>query len=199
MKRLALSTRPVTFAHSAAHRPRVWFCAVVMSTLLSVGLQAQAQAASCTNLVVDSGLETGAGWVTQSSSNYPLLSNRLTHTGKQAAYLAGTNQAQDLLATTITVPAKPTTLTLTFWWQIQSQESGRYQDSLAVMLSDAQGKTPQLLTTLSSREMSNQWQQRTITLVGVANQTVQLQFLAYTDAEAATDFFLDDIEVVACQ
>jgi len=163
-----------------------------------MGTSARVNADSCTNLVVDTGLENGSGWLTKSSSNFPILSNYLTHTGKQAAYLAGTNGANDLLSTTVELPTTPKSITVTFWWQVQSQESGKYQDTLTITLVDAQGKRLQNLGGLSSRDMSNQWQQRTINITNSAGQTVQLQFVAYTDAEAATDFFIDDVEIVAC-
>ena len=173
-------------------------CAVLLSTSLAVGTPRLAHAATCANLVSDSSLEDGSTWITKSSANYPVLSSRLTHSGKQAAYLAGTDNAHDLLATIFTLPAGQPTLTLTFWWQIQSQENSRFQDTLTVILTDDQGKVLQTLDSLSSRDMSNQWQQHTLTLNKFADQTVQLQFLARTDGEAATDFFIDDIEVVAC-
>lgn len=177
---------------------RLILCAVVISTVLQLENQTPAKAATCTNVVVDSSLEEGSGWITKSSGNYPILSTRLAHSGKQSAYLAGANNAQDLLATQIKVAPSATTVTLTFWWQIQSQEHSRFQDTLTVVIADAQGKALQSIVTLSSREMSNQWQQRTLSLTPVAGQTVQLQFHARTDADAATDFFVDDIEVVVC-
>ena len=164
---------------------RIVLCAVVISTLLQLNQQAPVQAATCVNVVVDSSLEEGSAWLTKSSGNYPLLSTRLPHSGKQGAYLAGANNAQDLLATLLKLTPNPSSITLTFWWQIQSQEHSRFQDTLT-------------LATLSSREMSNQWQQRSLSLTQYGGQSVQLQFHARTDADAATDFFLDDIEVVVC-
>lgn len=182
--------------------PRRWsrivLCAVVISTVLQLNNQLPVSAATCTNVVVDSSLEEGSGWITKSSGNYPILSTRLAHSGKQSAYLAGANNAQDLLATQIKVAPNATSVTLTFWWQIQSQEHSRFQDTLTIVIADAQGKAIQSIATLSSREMSNQWQQRTLSLASFAGQTLQLQFHARTDADAATDFFVDDIEVVVC-
>lgn len=177
---------------------RIVLCALVVSTLLQLNNQAPLKAATCVNVVVDSSLEDGSAWITKSSGNYPVLSSRLTHSGKQAAYLAGANHAQDLLATILKLSPNAASITLTFWWQIQSQESSRFQDTLTVAVADAQGKALQSVATLSSREMSNQWQQRSLPLTQLAGQTVQLQFHARTDADAATDFFLDDIEVVVC-
>lgn len=187
--------------HVAPQRrwPILLLCAVLLSTPLAIGMPRVVQAATCTNLVVDSSLESGSGWITKSSGNYPVFSSRLTHTGKQAAYLAGADNAHDLLATTLKLPADQTSITLRFWWQIQSQENSRFQDTLTVLLADSQGKALQTLDGLSSRDMSNQWQQHTITLNQFASQTVQLQFIARTDGEAATDFFVDDVEVVACK
>jgi len=183
---------------SSAYRSRVLLCAIMLSTLLGIANQPAVKAATCTNLIVDSGLENGSGWITKSSGGYPVLSGRLMHTGKQAAYLAGANDAHDRLATSVKLPANPQSITITFWWQIQSQESGRYQDNLAIDLVDGQGKLIQNLDNLSSRNMSNQWQQRTLNIPKLAGQAVQLQFVARTDAEAATDFFIDDVEIVAC-
>jgi len=177
---------------------RIVLCTMVISTLLQLNNQVPVKAATCINVVVDSSLEDGSAWITKSSGNYPVFSGRLTHSGKQAAYLAGANHAQDLLATILKLSPNASSVTLTFWWQIQSQESSRFQDALTVAVADAQGKVLQSIATLSSREMSNQWQQRSLPLTQFAGQTVQLQFLARTDADAATDFFLDDIEVVVC-
>lgn len=178
--------------------PTLLLCTVLFSTLLASGKPGVVKAATCANLIVDSSLEDGSTWITKSSGNYPVLSGRLTHSGKQAAYLAGADNAHDLLATVLKLPAGQTTLTLSFWWQIQSQEHSRFQDTLTVILADGQGKALQTLDSLSSRDMSNQWQQHTLTLNKFAGQTIQLQFLARTDGEAATDFFVDDIEMIAC-
>lgn len=190
----AHSSKPLT----QRRWPTLLLCAMLLSAPLAIGLPQLAQAATCTNLVTDSSLESGNGWLTKSSGNYPVLSGRLTHTGKQAAYLAGTDNAHDLLATTLKLPDGQTSITLSFWWQIQSQENSRFQDTLTVILADGQGKALQTLDSLSSRNMSNQWQQRTFTLTQFAGQTVQIQFIARTDSEAATDFFVDDVEVIAC-
>jgi hypothetical protein len=177
---------------------RIVLCAVVISTVLQLNNQLPVSAATCTNVVVDSSLEEGSGWITKSSGNYPILSTRLAHSGNQSAYLAGANNAQDMLATQLKIAPNATSVTLTFWWQIQSQEHSRFQDTLTVVIADAQGKALQSIATLSSREMSNQWQQRTLSLASFAGQTLQLQFHARTDADAATDFFVDDVEAVVC-
>ena len=197
LTRLHFSAIPFSPTSSAC-RSRVLLCAMMLSALLGIANQQEVKAATCANLIVDSSLENGSGWITKSSGGYPVLSGQLTHTGKQAAYLAGANDAHDRLATSVKLPATPQSITITFWWQIQSQESGRYQDTLAVDLVDGQGKLLQNLDNLSSRNMSNQWQQRTLTVPKVAGQTFQLQFVARTDAEAATDFFIDDVEMVVC-
>ncbi|MCE7980520.1 MAG: hypothetical protein DYG89_04955 [Caldilinea sp. CFX5] len=177
---------------------RLILCAVVIGAVLQLDNQTPVKAATCANVVVDSSLEEGSAWLTKSSGNYPILSTRLAHSGKQSAYLAGANNAQDLLATTLKLAPDSSSITLTFWWQIQSQEHSRFQDTLTVVVADAQGKALQNIATLSSREMSNQWQQRILSLAPFAGQTVQLQFHARTDAAAATDFFVDDVEVVVC-
>ena len=198
MKRIFASLPCTINQHSTLHRQKMFLCAAMLGIFLGVGTPATLQAASCVNLITDSGLEDGSSWIIKSKSNYSLLSDYLTYSGEQAAYLAGANQAHDILATTVKLPPAQQSIDITFWWQIQSQENGKYADTLSVLLVDASGKTLQNLLTFSSRDMSNRWQQRSLDITKFAGQTVQLQFVARTDAEAATDFFIDDVEMIAC-
>src|SRR5689334_18434646 len=112
---------------------------VVVTLLLVAGLSRMtvAQPADCANLVQDSGLENGSGWSTHSSGNYALLSNYLVHSGAQAAHLAGVDNAADQLSTTLALPADKKTVTLSFWWQIHSEEVSAEFDGLTVLVADA--------------------------------------------------------------
>lgn len=188
----------------------MWFCrpprrvwrSVVFWTLLAtftLGLNPSmtVNADSCVQLLTDHGLEDTTAWQTKSNDDFPLFSSLVTHTGENAAYLAGRNDAVDRLATLLELPAA-STITLRFWWQLQSEEEQHFTDKLAILAHADQARAPQQLRELSSRNQSNQWQEVQLDLSAWAGETLQLQFLAQTDAELVTDFFIDDVTVVAC-
>lgn len=188
----------------------MWFCLpplsvwrrVVFWTLLAtftLGLNppTTVNADSCIHLLTDHGLEDITAWQTKSNDDFPLFSSLVTHTGENAAYLAGRNDAVDRLATLLELPAA-STITLHFWWQLQSEEAQRFTDKLTILAHPDQARAPQQVHELSSRNQSNQWQEAQLDLSAWAGETLQLQFLAQTDAELVTDFFIDDVTVVAC-
>jgi hypothetical protein len=158
-----------------------------------------ATAEACVPLLVDGDLEDGTRWQSKNSDGFPLLSRQLVHSGAQGAYLGGRNNIVDRLSTMVALQPTDQTITLRFWWQLQSQErSSNGGDRLAVLVANKQGIPLQSLVELSERDVTNEWQSLSIDLTRFAGQQIQLQFLASTDSEQITDFFIDDIEIVAC-
>ncbi len=157
-----------------------------------------AATAPCHSLLPNGGFEKQAGWQVHNSDGLALMSTRAARTGQYGAYLAGRHSVVDRLATVIDLPVTGTTLTLSFWWQLQSQEDTTGYDRLTVRIADANGLPLQTLLTLRGRDATHEWQLHSNSLATWAGQTVQLQFLAYTDAQQMTDFLLDDVELLAC-
>jgi hypothetical protein len=184
---------------SLNRRWRVATC-LALFLLLAPGLNnvAKAQAGSCTDLVTDSSLESGNDWIIKTNGGYTLLSNVQAHTGAHSAYLAGVDNANDLLGAKLVLPAKPQSVTLDFWWKVNSEDRSDVNDKLSVIVADGGGKTRKVLFTLGSDRASNRWQQTTLDLSEFADQTIQVQFRAKTDDTLVTDFFIDDVEVNAC-
>ena len=154
-------------------------------------------ATACQNLLVNGSMEEVGGWIPQTNSNYSLFSNYQAYTGKQSAYLAGVDNAQDQLWQTVTLPADQK-LTLTFWWLINTGELSSGWDGMTVEVADANGVPLRTLFAVSDRSAGLVWQQATLDLSDFAGQTVQLQFNARTDGSLATDFFVDDVALMAC-
>ncbi|MCX6045730.1 MAG: hypothetical protein NT075_11510 [Chloroflexi bacterium] len=179
------------------HRWRKALC-LALFMLLTPGVTRVAQADSCMDLVADSSLESGYGWSIKTHGGYTLLSTVQAHTGAGSAYLAGVDNANDLLGTKLALPADQASLLLSFWWKVNSEDRSDVNDKFAVQIVDGAGKMHKNLFTLGSERASNQWQQTTIDLQDFANQQVQLQFVAKTDEALVTDFFVDDVEVNAC-
>lgn len=142
-------------------------------------------------------MESSTHWVAQSNGSYSLFSNYNTRSGSSAAYLAGVDGAQDSLRQTLALPAG-NQLTLSFWWQVNSEESTSGWDGLSVLLANSQGTPLRSLFTVTDRNASAVWQQTIVDVSQYAGQTIQLQFNARTDNTLATDFFVDDVSVVAC-
>ena len=181
---------------SASRWQRAICLALLM--LLIPGVTRVAQADSCTDLVADSSLESGSGWSIKTHGGYTVLSTVQAHTGAGSAYLAGVDNADDLLSTKLALPAEQASLMLSFWWKVNSEDRSDVNDKFAVQIIDGTGKMHRNLFTLSSERASNQWQQTTLDLHEFADQSIQLQFAAKTDDALVTDFFVDDVEVNAC-
>lgn len=154
-------------------------------------------AGGCTALLPDGGFESGTGWIAQSSGGQQLLSPFQVHSGRQAAYLGGANLAQDRIATTVSLPADQL-ISLRFWSQVRSDENGSTWDGLSVSLSDVGGSALATLFSLDNGSRQGVWRHTSVDLSGYAGQTVQLVFAAQTDATLVTEFFIDDVELTAC-
>ncbi len=183
----------------ALGRQRKVISLLILTILLLAGLGtiAVAQPTDCTNLVTDSGLESGAGWSANGGS-YSLLSNFLVHSGAKAAHLAGVDNASDSLTTALTLPADRPSVTLNFWWQINSEEESNEFDGLSVLISDTAGNVLRSLAAMGSDSAAHQWQNQSLDLSDFVGQSIQLKFAAQTDTTLVTDFFVDDVTVSAC-
>ena len=187
----------------AAKLELVWqryiFWAIFALCILSFGQPMVATADSCVPLLIDGGLEDGSQWHAKNSDGFPLLSRQLVHGGEQGAYLGGRNNIVDRLSTTLYLPTTEQSITLHFWWQLQSQErSSNGGDRLSVIAANTQGMPLQSLAELRGSDAVNEWQSISIDITALAGQTIQLQLLASTDDDQITDFFIDDIEIIAC-
>jgi len=191
------SATPSKFLH-----PYGWQTAMSLAILLLLlsgfSGQVQAQPATCANLLVDSSLEHGTGWVAKSNGQYAMLSTVQAHSGVRAAYLAGADNADDLLSTKLSLPITAQSITLNFWWKVNSEDEGDINDRLTVFVADSSGKTQTALLTLASDSASNRWQQSSLELTPWAGDSILLQFSAQTDETSITDFFIDDVTVINC-
>lgn len=155
----------------------------------------EAAAATCATLLTNDDWAEPK-WHVTNSDGLSLFTTTVVHTGRQSAYLGGRHNAADRLSTPVELPDDNTMLTLHFWWQLQSQEAAGGADELAVIAKTQQGKS--VLWQLRGRDSVYEWQALALDLTPLAGQTIELQFLSYTDGEQVTDFFIDDVEVVTC-
>jgi thermitase len=175
----------------------------VVLILLGLGLVgwlpvAPARAASCPELIVNGGFESGsAPWQTSSAGGYALFSQVRPRTGSWGAYLGGYNNADDQLSQEVTLPAG-TQITLRFWWQMSTEETSHPWDTLDIAIIPNGVDTPTRLLQITDGDIAGSWQEAILDLSPFAGQGVRLAFRARTDQDRPTDFFLDDASIVAC-
>ncbi len=166
--------------------------------------QSPANTAACNQVIVNSDFESTGGWTEYSKIGASLISNfpppsGSYHSGTHGAYLADYNNAHDYIAQNITIPADATQATLTFWWQVESQESAvTAYDFLTVTVDSPLGQPVATLTSISNQDAGATWQQRTVDLLAYKGQSVVLRFDAVTDANRPTAFYLDDVTLDVC-
>ena len=166
---------------------------------------------SCVNtqLLQDTGLETGlpnSYWRTTSTQASSVLDNSSlpnpnpTHGGSWKAWLGGNNLVQESLWQAATIPANTSALTLVFWRRIETNEPapGTF-DSLQIQVRDSVSATLQTAYTLYDLDATSTWIQQTIAISPTySNQSIQIAFIAATDASSPTNFFVDDVTLTAC-
>lgn len=161
--------------------------------------------AACSELVTDGGFESnGVGWVQQPSPPLApgdsLITNFNPHSGTLGGDLAGRDNAYDRLSQQVALPADASSLTLSFWWSLETQETGDVADYLRVALYKLDGNT--LIATLLAVDNKSAdqgvWNRPAIDVMPYAGQTLLLRFTATTDFANATRFYVDDVSIAAC-
>ncbi len=166
-------------------------------------------------LITDGGFEsatssglTAPGWTATtniSGGNVIIANGAYPHSGSNYASLGGSNNQNDTLTQTISVPTGTTSAPLTFWVSINTQETGTTPyDYLYVEIHDASGNllaTPLTLentySTSSNNTLGTYFQPTTVDLTQYAGQTIQIVFHATTDYIMPTTFLIDDVSVLA--
>jgi hypothetical protein len=98
----------------------------------------------------------------------------------------------------LNLPADKPAVTLSFWWQVQSEEVSGEFDGMTVVAADSAGNLLRSLLTLGSSNAASQWQQSSLDLSEYSGQSIQLKFVAQADSSLVSDFFVDDVAVTAC-
>ncbi|NLE59539.1 MAG: hypothetical protein GX616_14350 [Planctomycetes bacterium] len=156
--------------------------------------------AACVEVIQNGGFESGGGvgWQEYSLQGYELVNQYNPWTGVWGAFLGGVNEADDRLSQAVTLPAGAS-LTLTAWWSLATDEQPyeRY-DTLTLSLHRPDGSLLVTLATLDNTAEENTWERLTFDLTSYAGQNVTIRFAALTDLSDASDFYLDDVTLLAC-
>jgi hypothetical protein len=161
--------------------------------------RSNATATGCVELLSDGSFEARSqDWRQFSAQGYELLSDFNPRTGRWSAYLAGVNSADDRISQQVTLPPAPAVITLRAWWYLATAETGGLFDTMTIALLRPDGAPLALLLTVDNTATVGVWDEVTLDLAPYAGQTMLLQFAARTDANNISDFYVDDVSLLAC-
>ena len=155
----------------------------------------------CTETLTNGGFESGTSpWVQTSKGGYAIIANTRPRTGTMSAYLAGYDRANDTLYQQLTIPANATSATLSYYWNMATQETGTVKyDYLYARVQNSSGTNLATLETRSNADVQNTWTKSTFNLLAYKGQTVRIHFQGTTDRLYPTSFFVDDVSLNTCQ
>lgn len=150
------------------------------------------------NILTNTGFENGTSpWVESSTGGYEIISTAKPHTGSDSAYLCGYNNCSDTIYQTVTLPSSFTSVTLSYWVYIDTQESGSTAyDHFYARLRTSSGATISTVQSLSNVNVQG-WTQYTFNvssaLSSYKGQPIQVYFAGTTDSSLITNFYVDDV------
>ncbi|MDB6057088.1 MAG: hypothetical protein JWO95_932 [Verrucomicrobiales bacterium] len=170
------------------------FCGAIVFLVTSFDAHGQTQ------LIVNGGFETGdgTGWIldgTEVANNYP-------HTGLYTLWFGGLTTWADNSYQTVTVPSSISSATLSFYYNIVSQDtSGSPNDLFTATIQDSNGTDLATVGSWSNADSDqgaggSSYHQKTFNLFPYRGQTIRVAFASTNNATLLTSFFLDDVSVL---
>jgi hypothetical protein len=149
-------------------------------------------------LISNGGFESGsAGWTESSTGGYEIVDSITPHTGSNSADLCGYNNCTDTIYQTITIPSNITSATLSYYDYITTQETSHSYDYFYAQVRNTSGTVLKTCQTFSDGSGLNKWYKATCDLSAYKGSTVQIYFKGTADSTNPTEFFVDDVSVVA--
>lgn len=136
-------------------------------------------------------------WLVASASELNAIGAATAH-GGYAAHLGGGNGFSHVLLTSVTVPAAARQINLTGQFWVRSADSNvSIDDELQIDFTDDEGFLIERIATLSEVDKGAGYQVKSFHPGQYGGQTLVLSFKATTNGSAPTDFFFDDLRLVA--
>ncbi|HEY1014684.1 MAG TPA: hypothetical protein VGE07_18380, partial [Herpetosiphonaceae bacterium] len=143
--------------------------------------------------VVNGNFDGAGGWTENSTSGTPLIgappAGMLARSGSQVAKLGGRDDESAAVAQTVTVPAGSPSVS--FWYQVRSEEDGCTFDLAALRINGTEVWSKDLC----AGTVTGAWTSQTVNLGAYAGQTVTLRFAATTDSSNISVLVVDDVTV----
>lgn len=145
-------------------------------------------------LIDNGGFESG-GWEPWEAFGAAEVVDERAHSGHFSLRMGTVNDSIDQIAATVWLPEDAETITLAYWWYIESEDFQPWADTLRVLVRwEGGGAT---LEALTNSDPQFQWRQSWFDLSAHRGQDVTLTFRGEQNAKDPTLFYLDDIRLDA--
>jgi pimeloyl-ACP methyl ester carboxylesterase len=167
-----------------------------------VGIFISRVASSQTELIVNGGFESGStGWVLAGGAAVS-SGGGLARSGTAFLWLGGVEDEIDFGYQAVTIPANATTATLSFYWNIDSEEDAFFPyDFFTITIRDSGNAILATVRTLSNMDQTAPgnpfYSRQTFNLLPYAGQTIRIHFASANDSSLVTNFRVDDVSIVA--
>ena len=123
-------------------------------------------------------------------------STDLAHGGSHSVQVVGENNDFGEVQAHLELPEGVSSITLSFWWYLDSADPDPEADWMTVVLGGPAGETPlEHLTNLSPR---GSWQLSTHDVTDRAGQELAIIWVAENNGDFPSRFFVDDVELRVC-
>ncbi len=157
----------------------------------------------CARPIQNGNFEAGAShWTLAGGTSISLTR---PHSGVYSAWLGGYNGADDILYQTVAIPSiGPTgrsvvSARLGYYWYMTTEETTHSWDYLYVRIRDVYGNDLSILETLNDGSAANTWTLSSFDVSAYIGQSVQVYYRGATDGSNKTSFFVDDVDLAACE
>lgn len=154
-------------------------------------------------LISNGGFENGAtGWQQSSAQGRALIDGVYPRTGSRNADLCASNACTDTLSQTVTLPSSFSSITLSYWYYIITDETGTAcNDHFTVTVQTPGGATITTPQSVCNTNATSGWTQYTATLTSglsaYRGQQVVLRFQGTTDSSNPSRYLVDDVSLSA--
>jgi hypothetical protein len=153
---------------------------------------------TATELVKNGGFESGTTSWSATSGDITNSSTYAAHGGTYKLWLDGYGSAStDYGYQTLTIPSAATTVTLSFWLRVVSDETTTTTayDKLNVQLRNTSNSVLKTLATYSNLNKGSSYVQKTFDVSAYRGQTVRVYFEGIEDSSITTSFLVDDVSM----
>lgn len=162
-------------------------------------------------LLANNGFENGQSpWAQNSAGNYQLIDSENPHSGTYNADLCGYDACNDIITQAFVVPQQYASLTLTYQWEMVTEESGGCNDHFSVDVYSVQdngdgtvglGHSIAQVQAACNSDANTNYAQMTVDLTdklhGQEGQTLALVFHTTSNNSNPTRVFVDDVSLQA--
>ncbi len=154
------------------------------------------------SLIQNGDFETGTAdpWQEQSSQGNEIVDSSNPHGGQYSTYLCGYSGCDDRISQTFTVPTSYTQMTLTYWWNSDTNKTtAQCMDTFGTKLQAPNGGQSYTLQQSCNTDATNAWVQKSYDVTSILSafkgKQVTLLFHGTNAAgqDQPSDFFVDDV------